>query len=88
MSEASVMNKRICRKCLLRDLEGREGKDYVAKYVDVLSPEDKAEDALYEQRLAACKECEHLLEAMCNACGCYVEFRAAAKKAKCPYKKW
>ena len=30
------MEKRICRKCLLQDMEGEEGKAYVKKYTDVL----------------------------------------------------
>ena len=44
------MEKRICRKCLLQDMEGEEGKAYVKKYTDVLREADRAEDALYEKR--------------------------------------
>lgn len=82
------MEKRICRKCLLQDMEGEEGKAYVKKYTDVLREADRAEDALYEKRLMTCRSCDYLMEATCQACGCYVELRAAAKRAGCSYKKW
>ena len=49
---------------------------------------DKAPDSLYEERLSKCLECERLTDGMCNACGCFVELRAAFKKNKCPYKQW
>ena len=51
-------------------------------------PEIKADEALYEERLAVCKECDLLLEGMCRICGCYVELRAAIEKNACPWKKW
>ena len=44
----------------------------------------KAAEELYQERLALCKECEHLLSGMCLKCGCYVEFRAAFAKQRCP----
>lgn len=82
------MERRVCRKCLLQDMEGTEGKDYVKKYIDVLKPEDKADEELYQGRLSVCCTCDYLAEATCKACGCYVELRAAGKRAKCPYEKW
>lgn len=82
------MELRICKKCLLQDMEGEEGKAYVKKYIDVLSKADRADTPLYEKRLAICRNCGYLTEATCQACGCYVEFRAAAKRAGCPYKRW
>ncbi|MCI8695844.1 MAG: hypothetical protein HFH99_03560 [Lachnospiraceae bacterium] len=58
------------------------------EYIANLDPEIKADEALYEERLAVCKECDLLLEGMCRICGCYVELRAVVAKNICPRKKW
>ena len=81
------MEKRICKKCLLRDLAAEEQKD-LTKYLSVIKKQDKVKDEVYEKRLNICRECERLIDATCDACGCYVEFRAAVKTGRCPYKKW
>ncbi len=59
----------------------------IGKYIKALGNE-RAEDTLYEKRLFECKNCDYLHSGTCNACGCYVELRAAAKNASCPKKKW
>jgi hypothetical protein len=47
-----------------------------------------AENSLYEKRLAVCKSCESLREAvLCAYCGCFVLFRARPKKSYCPHPK-
>lgn len=79
--------RRICKKCLLRDLAAKDQKN-LSKYLAVIKKQDKVSDEVYEQRLNVCRECERLIEATCDACGCYVEFRAAVKTGRCPYKKW
>lgn len=58
------------------------------EYIVGLDEDIKAEDHLYRERLSRCEECERLMDGMCNACGCYVELRAAMIKNKCPYRKW
>lgn len=78
---------KICKKCLLRDLE-KEGRAHLEKYLAAVKEEDKVDEELYEKRLQICRDCERLVEATCEACGCYVEFRALVKHGKCPYKKW
>ncbi len=80
-------NNRICKRCLLRDLAEEDQKD-LKKYLAAIKPADRASEALYEERLAVCRECELLVEATCEACGCYVEFRAYAAISRCPNKKW
>lgn len=47
-------------------------------------------DALYQERLSLCRQCESLLNGMCRICGCFVEMRAAVAKNYCPAinKKW
>lgn len=85
MAETGKM--RICKKCLLRDLAAEDQKD-LQKYLNVIKKQDRADSVEYERRLAICTECDKLIEAVCQACGCYVEFRAAAKHSRCPYRKW
>ena len=87
--DEDTRNLRICKRCLTREMEGQEEyfrslHDYIAN----LDPDIKADDTLYEQRLAVCKECELLLQGMCRSCGCYVELRAAIAKNRCPGKRW
>lgn len=80
---------RLCRKCLIRDMEGQE--EYfrsLREYIDNLDLDIKACVPLYEDRLNICRECDMLLEGMCCRCGCYVELRAAVTKNHCPGEKW
>ncbi len=87
--EQKTGNQRYCRKCLTRDMIGKE--EYfrsLREYIANLDPDIKADEALYEERLAVCKECDLLLEGMCRICGCYVELRAVVAKNICPRKKW
>lgn len=87
--EQKTGNQRYCRKCLTRDMVGKE--EYfrsLREYIANVDPEIKADEALYEERLGICKECDLLLEGMCRICGCYVELRAVVAKNICPRKKW
>lgn len=87
--EQKTGNQRYCRKCLTRDMIGKE--EYfrsLREYIANLDSDIKADEALYEERLAVCKECDLLLEGMCRICGCYVELRAVVAKNICPRKKW
>ncbi len=76
--------RRICKKCLLRDMEEGEYFKNMYEYIALLDPEIKADAELYEERLAACKACGHLMNGMCRVCGCFVEMRAAVRKNYCP----
>lgn len=80
--------KRICKKCLLREFDEAAYIQNLERVIKLMDKDVKAEDALYEKRLAVCKECEKLLEGTCLSCGCYVELRAAVKKNRCPNKYW
>ena len=78
-----------CRKCLTRDMAGLE--DYflsLREYIANLNEEIRVPAALYEERLAVCRQCDLLLDGMCRSCGCYVELRAAVAKRACPWDKW
>ena len=75
---------RICKKCLLRDMDEAGIFQNMYDYIARLDEEDKVPDEEYERRLGKCRECEQLLSGMCRVCGCYVEMRAAMKVRHCP----
>lgn len=74
----------ICRQCLLRELAESDVLRSVNDCRSRLEPDIRASDALYERRLDRCKSCEHLNVGTCLLCGCYVELRAAMRRADCP----
>ena len=76
--------KRFCRKCLIRELGMDEYFQNLQDYIRNLDADLKVSDAIYEERLAKCKECEKLVQGLCRVCGCYVELRAVMKKNSCP----
>lgn len=82
------MENRICKKCLIRDMEEYEEYKNMFEYIRNLSEEIKASKELYEYRMELCKGCDMLLSGMCRKCGCFVEMRAAVTKNYCPGKKW
>ncbi len=71
----------------MRDQE-ESAQGELKKYLSVIKPKDKVSDEKYEERLEICRSCEKLVQATCEACGCYVEYRAVVKHSSCPYKKW
>ena len=75
---------RECKRCLLREAAENDTFDLIRSKVDALSESEKADDALYQTRLDACRVCDHLISGVCMKCGCYVEFRAAFRQMKCP----
>ena len=85
---AEIQSQKLCRRCLFKDMSEEEFREMIGKHIDFLSTEDKTPDQLYNERLEICRECEKLNAGTCISCGCYVEIRAAMKKAKCPNKKW
>jgi len=73
-----------CKRCLLREAAEDATFENIRERIDRLSPDDKSDDELYLRRLDACRNCDHLISGICMKCGCYVEFRAAFRKMKCP----
>ena len=50
-----------------------------------ISAELKAAPDVFEKRLTLCSECDALRGGvLCAHCGCFVRFRARAKKSYCP----
>ncbi len=87
MPESEQKQQRICKKCLVRDLAVQDQKD-LKKYLNAIKAQDRVQENVYEARLAVCRKCKKLHEATCQACGCYVELRAAVRHGRCPCKKW
>lgn len=87
--EQETEGLRVCRRCLLREMAEQDGYfRSLRDYIENLDPDIRAEENLYEERLAVCRECDMLLQGMCRKCGCYVELRAAVRKNVCPQRKW
>ena len=81
-------SKKYCKKCLLAELDNEKLLADVRLAVSRLGRELKVSDEEYAARLDVCRTCDYLNEGTCDACGCYVELRAAARTGKCPYSKW
>ncbi len=77
-----------CRKCLLAELDNEKLLAEVKDAVERLPESAKVSEETFQVRIGVCRNCDYLNEGTCNACGCYVELRAAAKTGKCPYGKW
>ena len=75
----------VCRLCLIRDISEERYQKEILSYLDRIHTADRAEEELYEQRLNVCRTCNDLVSATCMRCGCYVELRAALKRADCPH---
>ena len=89
MNDNENTKHKICRKCLIAaQAEAFDVAAEMDRFLAMLKPEDMAGDALFSKRISICKDCSYLLGATCNACGCYVEFRANVKHSNCPKKKW
>ena len=58
--------------------------ELVREYIDSLPEDQRADEPLYQSRLAQCKDCTELRNGTCVLCGCYVEMRAAKKRMNCP----
>ena len=73
-----------CRRCLLREAAENDAYANVRDRIGMIPTGEKADDELYEARLSACRECDSLISGVCMKCGCYVEFRAAYRRMRCP----
>lgn len=65
-----------------------EVASYVEKFLEIIPEKERTKQPVYEKRLQICMECPKREDAMCLACGCYLELRAAVAEKKCPYRKW
>lgn len=79
--------ERICRRCLLRELDGEYFKS-IYQYIENIPREQKAPPKEYARRLDLCRACADLQNGMCAQCGCFAEVRAAKLRQACPLGKW
>ena len=79
--------RKICKKCLLSEIDESEVFLQIKKLIDIMPDAEKCREDEYKRRLGICKECVLLNEGTCGACGCYVELRAIKKDARCPQEK-
>ena len=64
------MTQRVCKRCLLRELDGTYFQS-IYEYIQNLPPQWKADQETYAHRLKLCKACGHLVNGMCELCGCF-----------------
>ena len=78
---------RDCKACILAkiDAEYAANLEQRIKHID---KELKVTPETYQERMSICENCDKLEQAICRACGCYVELRGVMRKNACPYKKW
>ena len=50
--------KRFCRKCLTKDMPDAAYFENMYEYIKNLDEDIKAPDALYQERLSLCRQCE------------------------------
>ncbi len=75
----------VCRRCLLADMEDQRPLfALIQSYLEAIPEEQKAPEAVYQDRLRLCASCERLASGMCQLCGCYVEVRAVKARLRCP----
>ena len=77
------MSERVCRRCLLKDMDRNEYFRSIYEYIENIPQEQKAEPSIYESRVNICRSCDHLVNGMCELCGCFVEVRAAKIMQHC-----
>lgn len=75
---------RECKKCLLYESAEADILDEIKSKIKGLPPQERVDEELYSHRLSLCRQCDNLISGVCMKCGCYVEFRAAFIKQKCP----
>lgn len=82
------MMEKHCIRCLLQEIDPEKYEQDIGRLLAMMDRETKTPEKEYEHRLQVCRDCEYLSRGTCNACGCFVELRAATARSHCPYKKW
>ncbi|MGI6249665.1 MAG: DUF6171 family protein [Acutalibacteraceae bacterium] len=73
-----------CKRCLLNEAAEADTLKSIRERIERLPDGEKADEGTYLRRLDECKNCDSLIAGVCMKCGCYVEFRAAFIRQKCP----
>lgn len=72
-----------CKRCMLKDLTDDDHFKNIYDYIAALSEDVKVSGEEYRRRLDICMTCGHLVNGMCNLCGCFVEVRASKTVNHC-----
>lgn len=72
--------KKHCIRCLLEEIDPEAYERDIRRILIHMEPHEKASDAVYHWRLSVCRDCDYLSKGTCNACGCFVELRAALER--------
>ena len=59
---------RYCRQCMIRDMDDETFFRNLHAYMAQIPQEQKVSEAVYEERLTICMNCDHLLAGMCRIC--------------------
>ena len=86
--DADKMMEKHCIRCLLQEIDPEKYEQDIGRLLAMMDRETKTPEKEYGHRLSVCRDCEYLSRGTCNACGCFVELRAATGGSHCPYKKW
>ncbi len=78
------MMERECKRCLLLESAEEDVLENINSRISKLSDDERCPEEAYKKRLDICQQCDNLISGVCMKCGCYVQFRAAFKKQKCP----
>ena len=82
------MTEKVCRRCLLSEMDKASFDEIVSKGLASLKEADRCLEKVYNDRLQICRNCDNLVSGTCLLCGCYVEIRGALKNGKGPKNKW
>lgn len=84
------MQKKICKRCLIDELDYDETYEQVKRLIASLPPESRVSEEVYRSRLDICRQCDELENGICGKCGCFVELRAIKPLMYCASedKKW
>ena len=75
-------NTRICKKCLLREMDEAGFFQNMYDYIARIPADDKTPEEEYERRLSICKECEKLLSGMCRMWRCGQRLHCGTARGK------
>lgn len=81
-----------CKRCGIKTALTEEDIDKMVDEVIHMKGIKLVDEDIYNERIAACMQCEKLeYDSTCMLCGCVVQVRAMLRDGKCPYpknKKW
>lgn len=80
------MEEKICNCRIPKNISFEEIQETIEDYINSLDEDECVSDAIYEERLNFCNQCDGLYGgATCKFCGCFVLVRAKKKNMYCPY---